>query len=166
MSDIAVMYIRDAQPEETMQLWQLFHDTIHNVSGAHYSPEQQLAWAPHSPDESAWRARMTATRPFVAVAEKAGKAHIVGFSDLQDDGLVDFLFVHHRWQGRGVASLLLREVELRAKEARMPRLHSFVSLTAEPVFRHFGFTLDYRQRLQVRGVELPNCHMIKLRQVP
>lgn len=149
-----------------MQLWQLFHDTIHTVSGAHYSPEQQLAWAPHNPDESAWQTRMTATRPFVVVAEEAGKGQIVGFSDLQDDGLVDFLFVHHRWQGQGVAGLLLREVERRAAQAGMPQLHSFVSLTAEPVFRHFGFVVDYRQRLQVRGVELPNCHMIKLRQVP
>lgn len=152
--------VRDMAADEAMQLWQLFHDTIHSVNSVHYTATQLNAWAPPTPDVAAWTARMASVQPFVATMDGT----IVGFSDLQPDGLIDFLYVHHAWQGQGVASALLAEVERRAEIAALGQLHSFVSRTAEPVFLKHGFVVDYRQQVEVRGVRLPNCHMVKQRE--
>ena len=43
------------------------------------------------------------------IAEVDGQA--VGFTDLTADGLLDMMFVHPQFQGRGIASRLLQEVE-------------------------------------------------------
>ena len=151
------MTIRDMAAGEERLLWRLFHETIHTVNGRDYTPEQLQAWSPEDRDMEAWTAHMQRTRPFVAVADET----IVGFSDVQPDGLVDFLFVHHAYQGRGVGTQLLNEVLRRAREDRLPALHSHVSITARGLFERFGFVVDEPQTVVSRGVEMTNFLMRK-----
>ncbi len=148
--------MRAMRPGEEPWLWQLFHDAIHAVTGNEYTRDQQRAWAPHLPDLSAWKARLAVVQPFVATT-RAGD--LCGFSDLQPDGLVDFFFVHAAWQGRGVASALMAEIERRAAAAGIEELHAHVSLTAQPFFAHAGFTVERRNTVTSRGVEMDNFLM-------
>ncbi len=157
--------IREMAVGEEQALWQLFHETIHTVNKADYTPEQLAAWSSQDRDMVAWSLRMQEVQPFVVTVQVANSenlgeaAQIVGFSDLQSDGLVDFMFVHHAWQGCGVASCLMAEIERRAERQGLARLYAHVSLTAQPFFSSHGFTLVESQTVGVRGATLSNAIM-------
>ncbi len=150
--------LRPMQSGEEDALWRLFHATIDQVNARDYDQAQLAAWSPEGRDMEAWRQRMQAVAPFVVVVDE----QIVGFSDLQEDGLVDFLFVHHAWQGKGVAGQLMDEVERRAAERQLDRLYAHVSLTAQPFFARRGFRLVERKQVQVNEVTLENALMERL----
>ena len=140
--------------EET-QLWELFHGTVRSINLRDYSEEQVAAWSPQDRDMAAWAERMQQIHPFVVVC----RDQIVGYSDLQDDGLVDHLFVHRDWQGRGVASVLMNEVERRAESKALKSLYAHVSLTARPLFERRGFQVEKENRVMMGSVELINFLM-------
>ena len=141
---------------EEAVLLHLFTATIHQVNRRDYTPEQLVAWAPLKRDLSSWIERMQAVKPFV-VENEVGE--IVGFADLQSDGLVDFMFVAHDWQGHGIARLLMTEIEKRADKAQLPMLYAHVSKTARPFFERNGFVVEQEQSAATRGVELTNYLM-------
>ena len=93
--------------------------------------------------------------PFVALDDHT----IVGYSDLQPDGLIDHLFVHKDWQGRGVARALMAEGFRRAEERGLTELHAFVSITARPMFERYGFRIERENQVEVNDVVLTNYIM-------
>jgi len=151
------MEVRPAKPEEYPELWQLFHDTVHQVNRRDYSTRQLAAWAPDEVDLSKWSQRMEAIEPFVVTIDQT----IVGFSDVQPDGLVDMFFVHHDWQRRGIGRRLFLEIHRRAETMQLRELHSHVSITARPFFESQGFEVVTPQEVTTNGVVLHNFLMRK-----
>ena len=137
--------IRDMRAGEEHKLWQLFHDTIHRVNTSDYGPEQIEAWSPADRDPTQWAERMQKVAPFCAVMAD----EIVGFSDLQADGLVDFMFVHHAYQGQGVANALMAEIKRRAAKRGIAELYAHVSITAKPFFARHGFRVVAEQTVRM-----------------
>ncbi|PQO44439.1 GNAT family N-acetyltransferase [Blastopirellula marina] len=149
--------VRRAKPEEYLSLWSLFHDTIHQVNALDYSLEQIAVWAPDEIEMLHWIARMEGINPLVAVAGR----QVVGFTDLQSDGLVDMFFVHHQWQGQGIGKRLFAAIEEEADRLGLSELHSHVSITARPFFESRGFVVVKQQEVEIRGVSLTNFVMRK-----
>lgn len=96
--------VRDLAEHEAPVLWEIFRGAIHHVNVRDYSEAQINAWAPTDLDPDIWQRKLLDIRPFVVEAD----GQLVGYSDLQPQGLIDHLFVHHEWQGRGVATLLMQ----------------------------------------------------------
>ena len=155
MLDGRVMHVRDLQPGEEGVLWHLFYNTIHHVNVRDYSESQVCAWAPENCEPGIWEKKMHAISPFVAQI----KEEIIGYSDLQSDGLIDHFFVHHEWQRRGVGRLLMTEIERRASLGRIGQLETHASITARPFFEAFGFEVVREQEPDIRGVKLKNYFM-------
>ncbi|WP_165698891.1 GNAT family N-acetyltransferase [Bremerella volcania] len=151
------MDVRQAKPEEYPVLWQLFHDTVHHVNRKDYTSQQLAAWAPDEVDLSRWALRMEGVGPMVVVIGD----EIVGFSDVQADGLVDMFYVHHRWQRKGVGSRLFAEIHRRTEQMKLHELHSHVSITACPFFESHGFKVVTPQQVTINGVTLKNFLMKK-----
>lgn len=149
--------IRPFREGEEESLRGVFDASVHGLACRHYSPEQLAAWAPQEYDRAAWSARIRHNQPFVAEAN----GQIVGFGDVQADGYIDQLFVAPEAAGQGVGSAFLRAIEVRARERGIARLHSQVSLTAQSLFRRFGFEIEAEQTVTVAGVELRNARMFK-----
>ena len=147
--------IRDMCESEADQLWHLFHNTVHSVNVGDYSEAQVAAWSPEDRDMSQWRERMMEISPFVAIDDNT----IVGYSDLQPDGLIDHLFVHKNWQGRGVAGALMAEIFKRVEALGLSEMHAFVSITARPMFEHYGFVVERENQVDMDGVVLTNYVM-------
>ncbi len=147
--------IRDFQPTDALEIMRLFRDTVHNVNGRDYTPEQVEAWAPAMPDEPRWHQRLRANFTYVAEAN----ALIVGFSELRRDGCIETLYVHHQHQSMGIASRLLSEMETRARALGVKRLVTQASLTAYPFFQRRGFKLVRAQDVELRGVCFRNFMM-------
>ena len=149
------MHLRTLHDGEEAVLLALFFNTIRRINIRDYTQEQVEGWAPDNLDPGSWVDKMRSIRPFVVEADGI----IVGYSDLQPDGLVDHFFVHHQWQRRGVGRMLMGEIERRAEEAGIPSLESHVSITARPFFEAFGFRVVREQQTEMHGVEMTNYFM-------
>ncbi len=138
-------------------LWDIHFYTIRNINIRDYSQEQVEAWAPEYLDLSLWKNRMKVLSPFVAEIDGV----IVGYTDLQSDGLIDHFFCHYKYQGQGVGKALMNCILETGKQRGIKRFYSEVSITARPFYEHFGFEVVKAQEVEVRGQRLRNFVMEK-----
>ncbi len=150
--------IRCYQTTDARALRQLFFNTVRLVNTKDYSQDQVEAWAPSDYDKQVWAQHMQTLKPFIAEIDEK----IVGYADLQSDGLIDHFFCHHQYQGCGIGKSLMQHILQQAHEKSMTTLYSHVSITAKPFFERFGFTVEKKQEVEVRGQMLINFKMIKL----
>ncbi|CAM3139381.1 GNAT family N-acetyltransferase [Vibrio diazotrophicus] len=149
--------IRDYREEDAPTLWAIHHYTIRNINVRDYSQAQIEAWAPDNFDLHVWQKRVDALNPFIATIDGV----IVGYTDLQLDGLIDHFFCHHEFQGRGVGKALMNHVFNVGKQKDIKRFYSHVSITARPFYERMGFSVAKEQLMEVRGQKLKNFLMIK-----
>jgi putative acetyltransferase len=115
----------------------IFLRAVRETARAHYSPEQVAAWAADVGDLDSWAAARTAAHTQLAIVD----GHVAGFTDLDDDGYIDMLFVDPDFGRQGVASALLAAVIALARHRGLPALTTFASLTSLPVFERQGFVI-------------------------
>ena len=145
--------IRSYSPSDAAALAALFHDTIHSVNAADYSPEQLDAWAPAGwPDIPEWNARLSTQETLVA--EIGGEP--AGFGSMDADGCLDLLYVGSRFQHQGVAGAICDRLESGVDGD----IITHASITALPFFRSRGYRLLERREVVRRGVTLVNYTMI------
>ncbi|SUP49755.1 acetyltransferase [Vibrio metschnikovii] len=155
--NISMIEIRKYQESDALDLWAIFYHTVHNVNLRDYSQAQVEAWAPDGFSSEIWQRKMNLLSPFVA--EIDGK--IVGYSDLQENGLIDHFFCHHEHQGQGVGRQLMEHVLRMGELQGITRFYSEVSITARPFYERFGFNVIQEQTIEVRGQKLCNFVMEK-----
>ena len=112
-----------------------------------YTPEQVAAWASDEIDPAGWAARRRAAR--TQVAEVDGR--VVGFTDVDERGYVDMLFVDPAVARHGVATALLGWAVATARELGADELSTHASLTARPFFERHGFVVVTEQQPVLRG---------------
>lgn len=149
--------IRPFEEHDASVLWDLFYHTIRFVNRRDYSQEQVEAWAPDNLDPQIWRNKMSSLSPYIAEIDNV----IVGYADLQPDGLVDHFFCHCRYQGQGVGRALMEHVLEVGRTRGIKSFYSEVSLTARPFYQHMGFEVETQQLIHVRGHSLTNFVMRK-----
>ncbi|MDK9738192.1 GNAT family N-acetyltransferase [Vibrio sp. D404a] len=151
------MKIRDYRTEDAPQLWSLFFNTIRKINVRHYSQAQVEAWAPSEFSMEVWHSKLEKLKPFVAELDGV----VVGYTDLQESGLIDHFFCHHDYQGMGVGRQLMTHILNLAEQRQLERVFSEVSITARPFYEHFGFIVVKEQTIEVRGQTLNNFIMEK-----
>lgn len=136
---------------------EVFRSAILESAARDYGPEQLEAWAGATDtDLAGWDDRRAAADTVVAVVDE----RVVGFADLQPDGLVDMLFVHPEFSRRGIARMLIGVVERTARETGIATLRTYASRTARPAFEQFGFqVVADRPDNIVGGMIVPNYEM-------
>ncbi|MCJ1909742.1 GNAT family N-acetyltransferase [Planococcus ruber] len=138
----------------------LFYETVHSVNAAHYTAEQLHAWAPmDEKEERIKKWRVSLAQNFSFVAEQKGK--VVGFSDLQQDGYLNRLYVHKDHQRQGVAAALLNVAEKEAGKLGLSEITLDASLTAKPFFEKRGYETIRQQTVVRKGIALTNFKMRK-----
>lgn len=152
-----MLTLRTYTPADAADLWHLFYHTIRQVNIRDYTQAQLIAWAPDEVEPDIWQRKMDARAPFIAEIQ----GEIVGYADLQADGLIDHFFCHYQHQGKGVGRHLMTHIFKTAQARGLKRLYSEVSLTARPFYAHFGFQLVKAQNLSLRGQQLQNFVMEK-----
>jgi len=136
----------------------VFLDAITVTAAVDYSPEQIAAWArPQERELSAWAQAMVNRNSVVALVDN----EIAGFSDVDDSGFIDMMFVSPQYSRKGVASALLKHNELAARERGAIALTANVSITARPFFASRGFSADAEQHLLIHGIRMTNYRMSK-----
>ena len=144
--------LRPYAPADAAATLQVFLAAVTTTAAGDYSPEQIAAWAGADDwTEDAWHRGLAAG---TIVAEQSGA--IAGFSDIDDTGYIDRLFVHPAFARQGVASALFGEVLYVAHALKVAEMWTNASITARPFFEHNGFTVVREQWPVVRGVALKN----------
>lgn len=154
MSDMEVRKLRKG---EEIELWELFYSTIHNVNIRDYNENQVEAWAPGDFDVSIAVQKFRDIDPFVVIRD----AKIIGYADIQPDGLIDHFYCHHEFQRQGVGSALFSAIEKEAIENDISELYSNVSITARPFFEAMEFSVAKEQVIKVRDQQLKNFRMVR-----
>ncbi|GEL97829.1 GNAT family N-acetyltransferase [Cellulomonas terrae] len=149
------MILRDYGEKDGPATLDVFRRAIRLTAARDYTPEQVAAWASDEIDPAGWADRRRASR--TRVAEVDGR--VVGFTDVDERGYVDMLFVDPAVARRGVATALLAWAVSTARELGAAELSTHASLTARPFFEHHGFVVVTEQRPVLRGVTLTNFVM-------
>lgn len=151
--------VRRYQDGDANFLIKIYYNTIHTVNAKDYTEQQIEAWAPWSSvqDYSGWQEKLEKIKPFVALINDK----IVGFAEFEPNGHIDCFYVHHEYQGSGIGSALIHEIEKEAVNKSISRVYAEVSITAKLFFEAKGFHVVKQQTVMIRGVELINFVMEK-----
>lgn len=156
--------IRRAVPEDLSELRQLYIDTVTNINSKDYDENQIHAWI------KPWFEPDTATRDGRTFADKIVEQYfivavinniIAGFASLEDNGYLDFMYVHKDFQRHGVAKKLLNELESYAREKNIKEVNAIVSKTALGFFEKHGWIKIREDVVEVRGATFVDNIMIK-----
>lgn len=149
--------LRNFRNGDESALRAVFYASVHELACGHYTAAQLQAWAPRQYDAAQWAERLRRNQPFIA--EIGGR--IAGYADLQASGYIDQFFVAGACAGQGVGRALMAHLHQAAGSRGISRLFADVSLAAEPFFARYGFGVEARQQVEVRGVVLANARMGK-----
>lgn len=151
------MTLRPYHSEDCPLLASLFFDTVHTINRKDYTPSQLDVWATGNVDIAAWNQSLTAHHTIIAEINSV----IVGFGDIDDSGYLDRLYVHKDYQGQGIASSIVNDLEQYSLTCGASRISTYASITANPFFLNRGYH-TLRENIVLRGnVELINYYMEK-----
>lgn len=149
--------LRKYSHNDSAAVVKLFHDTVHSINSRDYSDEQIKAWAPDNIDVNEWQ--KTLAEHYTLVAEY--KNEICGFGDIDDTGYFDHLFVHKKYQGHGIATIIANAIEKYADNKELECITVAASITAKPFFTKRGYSIVREQQVTLRGQIFTNFFMKK-----
>ena len=150
--------IRIAQEADCIELRDLYKNTVLVVNRRDYSQDEVEDWASCG-DNLSNIGEMIKTHYFIVAVNQLSQ--IVGFSSITPQGYLHSMFVHKDFQGKGIATMLLEEIERYAIRKGIIRITSEVSLTARPFFEKQGYVVNKEQKRQANKLSLTNFWMGK-----
>lgn len=150
--------IRTAKLSDASEVKELFQDTVLNINKRDYSKAEVEDWASCGNDLSHIK-EMIRTHYFIVATNR--QSQIIGFSSITKQGYLHSMFVHKNFQGNGVATILLNEIERYAITTGITRITSEVSLTALPFFEKRGYIVEEEQKRKANLLSLTNFWMAK-----
>lgn len=150
--------IRVALQSDTVELKELFQNTVLAINRRDYTQAEVEDWASCGNDLSNIE-DMIKTHYFIVTVNQ--QSEIVGFSSITPQGYLHSMFVHKDFQGEGIATMLLNEIEQYAMTNGIMRITSEVSLTARPFFEKRGYIVEEEQKRKANQLSLTNFWMAK-----
>lgn len=150
--------IRAALRSDAVELKNLFQNTVLAINRRDYSQAEVEDWASCGDDLSNIE-NMIKTHYFIVAVNQ--QSEIVGFSSITSQGYLHSMFVHKDFQGEGIATMLLNEIEQYAITNGIMRITSEVSLTARPFFEKKGYIVEEEQKRKANQLSLTNFWMAK-----
>ncbi len=149
--------IRIYRSEDCKEIIELFYNTVHSVNTKDYNQDQLDVWAPKDIDISQWDKSLSEHYSVVIEEDKV----IIGFGDLDTKGYLDRLFIHKDYQGVGIATMIVNEIEKYAKENKIEIITTHSSITAKSFFEKQGYKVVKEQLVERKGQYLTNFIMEK-----
>lgn len=150
--------IRIARLSDASKLKDLFQNTVLTINKRDYSKAEVEDWASCGNDLSHIK-EMIRTHYFIVAINR--QSQIVGFSSITAQGYLHSMFIHKDFQGKGIATILLNEIERYAITTGIVRITSEVSLTARPFFEKKGYRVEEEQKRKANQLSLTNFWMAK-----
>ena len=151
--------IRPLEEKDLYDMQNLFHSTVLNINIKDYTTEEVEDWASCGDDIEHWK-EILFNNQFIGAFDK--QDNLIGYSSMNKRGYMHSMFVHKDWQGKGIATQLLYEVEKIARQYEVKEITSDVSKTARPFFEHKGYVVECEQKQQANRLKLTNYKMKKV----
>lgn len=151
--------IRQLEERDIPEMQELFRSTVLNINIKHYTKEEVEDWASCGDNPGRWKELLSYNQYIGAFNEES---LMVGFSSMNKEGYLHSMFIHKNWQGKGVATQLLSEVEHMARQYKVTEITTEVSLTARPFFEKKGYEVVNIQKCRANKLKLTNFVMRKL----
>lgn len=151
------MITRKYKPEDCATLAELFYNTVHTVNAADYSKDQLDVWATGEIDLDKWNKSFLNHTTLIAEMDD----QIVGFADMDNSGYLDRLYVHKDYQRNGIATELVKALEVAMKKENVICFETYASITAKPFFEKLGYRVKAENIVERNGILLKNFRMIK-----
>lgn len=151
--------IRPLEEKDIHDMQNIFHSTVLNVNIKDYTKEEVEDWASCGNDMEHWK-EILFNNQFIGAFNE--QSCLIGYSSMNKNGYMHSMFVHKDWQGKGIATLLLSEVEKIARQYKVKEITSEVSKTARPFFEHKGYVAECEQKQQANRLKLTNYKMRKV----
>lgn len=155
-------FIYDMRPltdQDISKVQELFRSTVLTVNTKDYTKEEVEDWASCGDSIEHWK-ELLAKNDYIGALD--GQGNIIGFSSMDSDGHLHSMFVHENWQGCGVATRLLSEVEKMAQKYGVGKIHTEVSITARSFFEEHGYRTMKEQKQKANQLFLTNYKMEKV----
>lgn len=153
-----IIRVRKATEKDAVPMATIYFNTIRIINSKDYSAPKIEIWSGPAPDPEKWMRRLKNKRTYIACIGD----EVVGFAEFEPDGHIDAFYVHHKYQGMGVASQLLKQIEAEAVKLKVLKLYLEASITALPFFRSRGFRVLEEQEVWRNGEVFLNYQMEKL----
>lgn len=150
--------VRALTEQDIPEMRELFRSTVLHVNIKDYTREEAEDWASCGDSVKHWK-ELLLKHNYIGVVDNEGC--IVGFSSMNADGYLHSMFVHKDWQRKGVATLLLSEVERMARGYGIHQIDVEVSITALPFFEKQGYRVVKEQKAKANRLYLTNFIMEK-----
>ena len=150
--------IRAALQSDAVELKKLFQNTVLAINRRDYSQAEVEDWASCG-DNLSNIEDMIKTHYFIVAVNQ--QSEIVGFSSITPQGYLHSMFVHKDFQGEGIATMLLNEIEQYAITNGIIRITSEVSLTARPFFEKRGYIVEEEKKRKDNKIYINNFWMAK-----
>ena len=150
--------IRRLAAQDIPEMRKLFRATVLTVNSKDYTKEEVEDWASCGDSVEHWK-ELLAKNNYIGALD--GQGGIVGFSSMNAEGYLHSMFVHKDWQRKGVATLLLSEVENMARRYGVHKISVEVSITARPFFEKRGYKVVKEQNARANRLYLTNYVMEK-----
>lgn len=151
-----VLNLRQASIDDIPLIQKLFRETITHINNRDYTSEQISAWINRGENDEKWRSRIINQHFIVAESE----SELLGFASINNKGYLDVLFVSCFHQNQGIASALLKTMEVYALDSKYKIISTDASVTALPFFLKKGYRMVKEQYVDI-GIVLINYKMIK-----
>ena len=150
--------IRPLTEQDIPEMQALFHATALTVNSKDYTNEEVADWASCGDSIEHWK-ELLAKNDYIGALD--GQGNIIGFSSMNAEGYLYSLFVHKGWQGKGIATFLLSEVEKMARGYGVHKISVEASITARPFFEKRGYKVVKEQKAKANRLWLTNYVMEK-----
>ncbi|MEY8706960.1 GNAT family N-acetyltransferase [Bacteroides faecichinchillae] len=149
---------REATISDIEILKELYKETVLTINIKDYSLEEVRDWASCGENIPHW-IELINNLYFIIALNETNQA--IGFASLRKDGYLHSMFVHAKFQQKGVATFLLSEIEKYAINHQIEIITSEVSLTAKSFFESKGYYIQYEQKRLANQLCLTNFVMKK-----
>lgn len=149
--------LRPFLPKDVMALRELFAQSIEELSQDEYDEDQRAAWAAMATDAQAFGQRLGSETTLVVEID----GEYAGFGSLKDNRVIDMLYVHPYFAGRGVGTALADALEKLAKGRGSSEIFVDASDAAQIFFEERGYVAQSRNSVPVEDQWLMNTTMTK-----
>ncbi len=149
--------LRPFLPQDLVALQDLFAQSIEELTQEEYDEDQRLAWISKAADTEAFGRRLSQTTTLVVEVDD----ELAGFGSLKDNRVVDMLYVHPYFVGRGIGSALADALETLAKARGSNEISVDASDTATEFFAERGYVPKGRNSVPLEDQWLMNTTMTK-----
>lgn len=149
--------LRPFLPADAPMLAEIFRSSVEGLTGEDYGPAQQEAWAAAADDEATFTARLGKQLTLIATMEGSP----VAFASLQDNKVIDMLYVHSAIAGQGIGTMLVGALEKLAAARGTSALTVDASDSAREFFLKRGYEAHQRNTISIGNEWLANTTMKK-----